>query len=166
MTTNGKIKVITREDFNAFVQNTGYRTTAELQGASMCTNYKRKIWSCKETWRDTKFGHPVVHVSPVDAEAFCEWSKTRLLTPQEYYTLKDDRPVWKTAEESMRTDTVSIIGNVWDIITIDGAYLIAGGSFACGEQSCNGTEKSSDLYFQKLSKHESANHIGFIVLIQ
>lgn len=104
---------VTNQDFLEFVEATGYVTTAEqpfertgkkIGPGSLCfkgttgpvdlsdwTNWWK--WTPGAHWRQPKgpgsdigaiMDHPVVHVSYVDALAFCEWSETRLTTEVEW----------------------------------------------------------------------------------
>ena len=104
---------VTNSDFLQFVESTGYVTTAEQPfdlgvgshtGGSLCfrpstepvdlsdwTNWWE--WTPGANWRHplgagSEIGgimdHPVVHVSHIDALAFCDWSGTRLMTEVEW----------------------------------------------------------------------------------
>ncbi len=69
---------VTRGQFAAFVDETGYRTDAERQGWAHSLQRDGR-WQRVDglTWRDPGFGqtndHPVVCVSFIDARAFCRW---------------------------------------------------------------------------------------------
>lgn len=68
---------VTRAQFRAFVDATGYRTTAETDGGGHY--YSEGRWRADPdlTWRAVGFDqtddHPVVEVSWSDASAFCQW---------------------------------------------------------------------------------------------
>jgi formylglycine-generating enzyme required for sulfatase activity len=83
---------VTNEQFQRFVNETGYRTTAETLGETTWTILsQRKPGEQKDNWEETKKGanwrhpfgprssidgksrHPVMLVSWRDAQAFCQW---------------------------------------------------------------------------------------------
>jgi formylglycine-generating enzyme required for sulfatase activity len=82
----GKYEV-TRGQFQAFVNETGYRTEAETDGGWGYNETTGKIEgrSRTYTWRFTGFAqsndHPVVNVSWNDADAFCRWLATKIGRP-------------------------------------------------------------------------------------
>ena len=99
---------VTNEEFAAFVSASGYRTTAEEYGNSFVfagllpdefpptRGVQSAPWWRQvdgANWRhpegpqsrvDGRGDHPVVHVSWLDALAFCAWSGTRLPTEAEW----------------------------------------------------------------------------------
>lgn len=99
--------VVTNEQFGNFVQETGYKTTAEKKGFSLVfkllTDDSKNYFEIPETnwwlringanWRNPegpkssieyRKDYPVTHVSRDDAIAYCYWSNTRLLSEAEW----------------------------------------------------------------------------------
>lgn len=85
---------VTNEQFLSFTEETGYLTTAEseMYNGSVVFNGE---WKFVEgaNWRhpygasssiDSIMDHPVVHVSWLDAKAYCEWKNRRLPTEAEW----------------------------------------------------------------------------------
>ena len=66
---------VTNAEFGKFVNETGYRTTAEINGGLRCTRNGRRDFYVA-SWLDfanKRSDHPVVGVSWLDAKAYCEW---------------------------------------------------------------------------------------------
>lgn len=89
---------VTNDDFAVFVAQTGYRTSAEVAGASWVFSAPSSLvdlrgppvwWQSRDgaCWRSPegpasslagRGSHPVVHVSKADAEAYANWAGKRL----------------------------------------------------------------------------------------
>jgi len=79
---------ITNRQFNRFVHQTGYRTSAEQEGEALTyvgeTFENRPGISWKSFVTPDRLDHPAILVSWDDALAYCEWSNLRLPTEAEW----------------------------------------------------------------------------------
>jgi formylglycine-generating enzyme required for sulfatase activity len=76
---------VTRRQFAAFVEETGYRTEAEKSGGLYVQKGNRWLKIPGKTWRNPGFeqsdDHPVVGVSWSDAKTFCDWLRIQERRP-------------------------------------------------------------------------------------
>ncbi len=173
--TNERLVPVSVADFEKFVSQTGYITDAERYGWSIVQldvyNFKlveNAIWTQPDgVHAPRKKTLPVTQVSYNDAVAYCKWAGVRLPTYEEY---------WKFVAEDHRVivsdntlpispvDSVSVVGNVWDITApINSEQIrLAGGSLFCSPNTCHGTQKDRELYVDK----ETGNiNCGFSVVV-
>lgn len=172
--TQKTLEVVTYAQFEQFVSETGYQTDAEKYGWSIV---QEDVFSFRKatnaTWRNPDGTNPpaskelpVTQVSYNDAIAYCEWSKTKLPTYDEYWEWveQDQRKVVTHHNASISAvNEVNILGNVWEITsTQKGSEVrLAGGSVFCSPHTCDGTSKARELYVDK----QTGNiHIGFAVI--
>ncbi len=173
--TNERLVPVSVADFEKFVSQTGYITDAERYGWSIVQldvyNFKlveNAIWTQPDgVHAPRKKTLPVTQVSYNDAVAYCKWAGVHLPTYEEY---------WKFVAEDHRVivsdntlpispvDSVSVVGNVWDITApINSEQIrLAGGSLFCSPNTCHGTQKDRELYVDK----ETGNiNCGFSVVV-
>ncbi|MEM9686199.1 MAG: SUMF1/EgtB/PvdO family nonheme iron enzyme [Bacteroidota bacterium] len=168
------LQLVSYEQFDLFVKETGYITDAEKYGGSFIQkdvfNYKIKEGA---TWKKpdginepTSKDLSVTQVSYHDAIAYCKWSNSRLPIYDEYWKLikRDNRKVITNYNAPISpVNKVNIIGNIWEITsTIHGnSVRLAGGSICCSKNTCHGTSIDRELLVDK----QTGNiHIGFAIV--
>lgn len=164
---------VTVKEFEAFVNETGYITDAEKYGWSIV---QQTVYDFKTvpnaTWRKPDGIHtarpenPVTQVSYNDAKAYAKWANYQLPTYQKYWDIayKDKRRINIFNDSILPAETVNLIGNVWEITTPlpDGNIRLAGGSYLCSKNTCNGTKENRELIVDSMTGNI---HVSFAVLI-
>jgi formylglycine-generating enzyme required for sulfatase activity len=173
---NKKLQVVSYNQFEAFIEATGYVTDAEKFKWSIVQTdvYNFRVVD-GATWRKPDGVNapesvelPVTQVSFNDAMAYCKWSNTRLPTYEEYWGLiKNDKRkvITNNMAPITRTEEANILGNVWEITstTVGDSTRLAGGSVFCSKNTCHGTSPDRELYVDK----QTGNiHIGFAVVVE
>ncbi len=168
-----KLYSVSVKEFSKFVSETGYVTDAEKYGWSIVqeTVYSYKVvngatWQIPNGIDSTKTNMPITQVSYNDAIAYCNWANAKLPSYQEYWSLTnfDKKKIIKNDDHIYETSEVHIIGNVWDITTTEkgnGDIRLAGGSFLCNVNTCDGTNPDRVLYVDKTTGNIN---IGFSVI--
>ena len=170
--TDQKLKQVSLADFREFVEATNYVTDAEKYDWSIVQldiiNYEILYgidWRCPTGMHPAKDSDPVTQVSYNDALAYAEWKQAKLPDYETYWELasRDKRAINFSSFEILPIDQVNIIGNVWEITTpgIYGNIRLAGGSYLCDENTCNGTSKDRELLVDKITGN---SHIGFAII--
>lgn len=163
---------ISVEEFETFVQETGYITDAEKFAWSIVQVsvddflVKEHIdWRSPDGIEVAKTGFPITQVSYNDALAYANWAGVRLPSYEEYWQLveTDERPINEATPSILPIEQVNIVGNVWDITTPDqlGRIRLAGGSYLCNKTTCNGTSPSRELHVDAATGN---THISFSVV--
>lgn len=166
------LKPITVEQFEDFIDATGYITDAEKYGWSIV---QKTVFTYDivegATWRlpngkdKSQPLLPVTQVSYNDAIAYCKWAKVQLPSYDEYWKLatNDTRVIIKNSNHIRPVNDVNTIGNTWDITVSKnnkGEIRLAGGSYLCNDYTCNGTSADRVLY---VSTDTGNSHISFSV---
>jgi len=163
---------VTVSEFEEFVNSTNYMTDAENYGWSIVqidiVNYEILYgidWRCPTGRTKARNEEPVTQVSYNDAAAYADWSGTEIPDYENYWKLisVDKRPVNFASNSILPLDQVNIKGNIWEL-TKPGKYgniRLAGGSYLCDINTCNGTSKERELLIDKITGN---SHIGFAVI--
>jgi len=163
---------VTNSDFQQFVIETSYITDAEKFGWSIVQltvdsfNILYGIdWRCPNGLDSIKADEPVRQVSYNDALAYAEWADVELPNYQSYWELtqSDQRAINENSPDILPLDQVNLVGNLWEITKPDalGRIRLAGGSYLCNKNSCNGTSPDRQLYVDKITGNV---HISFAIL--
>lgn len=150
---------VTNAQFERFVQATGYRTTADVEGSSIVIREKNGKWVADQqndrSWRRPSETvtialptHPVVHVTWNDAVAYCKWMGKRLPTEAEWeYAARG--PVGRTYPWGHRWES----GNARHVGNREGETTAPVGSYPSGasplgvvDLSGNVSEWTSSLF--------------------
>ncbi len=167
-----QLHTVSVAEFEQFVQETDYVTDAERYGWSIkqVTIHDYEVLDSL-TWRRpdgqnlSQSNYAVTQVSYNDALAYAKWSGTSIPTYEDYWELVkgDIRPINESSVGILPIDQVNLVGNVWDITQPDplGRIRLAGGSYLCDKNTCNGTNPDRELFVDV----ETGNtHIGFSVI--
>lgn len=166
------LKEISVSDFSAFVKATNYKTDAEQFEWSIVQTgiYNYHIlygidWRCPDGINYAQQNHPVTQVSYNDALAYANWSGTRLPSYGEYWQLVNPKGknINFNSTEIFAVEQSNLIGNVWELTRPDefDRIRLAGGSYLCAPNSCNGTSPDRELYVDRTTGN---THIGFAVI--
>lgn len=172
--TKQSLEVVTYQHFEKFVAETGYITDAEKYGWSIVQqdvyNYitvENATWKKPDGINPPKSKKlPVTQVSYNDAITYCKWAGKTLPTYEQYWELvkNDDRVIVSDNKLPISdSESVNIVGNVWDITTSEKGENIrlAGGSLFCSKTTCHGTSKEREMYVDKVTGNMN---IGFAVV--
>lgn len=166
------LHIVTVGEFQKFVEETGYVTDAEKFNWSVVQNDVLHFdilygidWRCPNGLQSALQNDPVLQVSYNDALAFAQWTNTKLPSYETYWDIvqNDTRPINKGTTEIMHLSQVNIIGNTWELTTPDqwGRIRLAGGSYLCDDNTCNGTDRNRELYVDPTTGN---SHIGFAII--
>ena len=160
-------------EFAGFVEATGYVTDAEKFDWSIVQEdvYTFKVlygidWRCPDGELAARPDMPVTQVSFNDALAYGNWVGGRLPSYDEFWkmTRNDTRPIVASAPEILPLSQVNLVGNVWELTTTEranGEIRLAGGSYLCNNNTCNGTSRDRVLFVDKMTGN---THIGFSII--
>lgn len=167
-----KLHSVTVKEFSQFVKATNYITDAEKYGWSFVQKTVYKYDVVKNiSWRNptgkekVNPNYPVTQVSYNDAIAYCKWIKKTLPTYKQYWNLSklDSRPLNFNTIKIYEAAKYNVVGNVWDITLPEkkNQVRLAGGSFLCSENTCNGIVASRELFVDTITAN---SNIGFSII--
>jgi formylglycine-generating enzyme required for sulfatase activity len=153
---------VTNEQFQAFVVDTGYTTTAEEKGASEVLLDMRKNAGTDTisgtTWQHpegpgsdihTRMNYPVVHVSWFDAEAYCTWAGKRLPTEAEWEkAARGIQGAFFPWGDDWQPDAAHISLEIAPGLTHVGAYPDGVSPYGAHDMLGNVSEWVADWYYQ------------------
>ena len=154
---------VTNVQFTRFVQATGYRTTAEIEGKGHVWTGSELDWIENANWRHPygpqssivgKDAHPVVQVSWHDAEAFCDWAKLALPTEEQWEKAArgTDGRIWPWGNEPPTVESSNFENNVGDTTPV-GRYSPKGDSpYGCVDMVGNVLEWTGSWYFDRMTR--------------
>ncbi len=159
-------------EFREFVKATGYITDAEKFDWTIVQidilNFEILYgvnWRCPTGRYLAQDSDPVTQVSYRDALAFANWKGANLPTYSSYwdYVKNDTRAINTASNSILPNGQVNIIGNVWEITIPDafGNIRLAGGSYLCDKNTCNGTDPNRELFVDQFTGN---SHIGFAII--
>lgn len=166
------IKIVTVSEFKSFITASKYITDAENIGWSFVqinidsfAIVEGANWKKPDGINSPKENLPVTQISYNDALAYTAWSNTKIPSYDEYWylTKHDSRSVVINMTEIHPAKTVNIVGNTWEITQANrlGAIRLAGGSYLCAKNSCNGASPKTELYIDRFTGN---SHIGLAIL--
>lgn len=160
--------------FSKFVAQTKYVTDAEKYAWSIVqlTIFQFETRD-SVNWRNPTGkasalpNFPVTQVSYNDALAYCKWAGVRLPTYEEFWKLvqEDERPIISNDLQIYPLAEVNTVGNTWDLTSTEkpnAEIQLAGGSYLCNKNSCNGTSRERVLFVDKTTGN---SHISFSVIV-
>jgi len=170
---NETLHPVSVAEFSEFVEATGYVTDAEKFDWSIVQEdvFAFKVlyglsWRCPDGEMEARSEYPVTQVSFTDAAAYAKWAGARLPSYEEFWKLtgSDHRPIVESAPKILPLRQVNIVGNVWDITRTqryNEEIRLAGGSYLCNKNTCNGTSPERELFVDKMTGN---THISFSII--
>lgn len=167
------INGVSVKEFSEFVDDTNYVTDAERYGWSFVQKTVLAYdivdganWRFPDGKTKAKLNHPITQVSFNDALAYCNWANAKLPDYDEYweYAIKDTMRIIEGMTKMFPVVEVNIVGNTWDITTSKNQKAeirLAGGSYLCTTNTCNGTKKDRVLY---VSTTTGNSNVSFSVI--